>query len=216
VKKGFTIVELLIVIGVLAILMGLVGTAASSALRQGRERRMSAMKQVLQTGVAAYYARNGYWPPKSGELNKLLDGEGSQDNDSPTDLVLLSEEDSTLVFREVVQKSVQSASAPYLDVSGLYVANSSAASSPNTVGLDFKTAIKQGASKGTGQRSKLGLADMAFGYPDARSSRFRRYYVEYNVKGDTVRVLSYADIYNNRWTSPYNVWWRKIIRFDPD
>ena len=39
-KKGFTIVEMLMVIGVLAILMGIVTTAASAAIKQARSRRM--------------------------------------------------------------------------------------------------------------------------------------------------------------------------------
>jgi prepilin-type N-terminal cleavage/methylation domain-containing protein len=61
-KQGFTIVEVLVVIAVLAILMGIVTTAASSAIKQARDRRASAMKVTLQAGLATYYARENKWP----------------------------------------------------------------------------------------------------------------------------------------------------------
>ena len=44
---GFTIVEMLMVIGILAVLMGIVTTAASAAIRQARERRTEASKQII-------------------------------------------------------------------------------------------------------------------------------------------------------------------------
>ena len=53
-KKGFTIVEMLMVIGVLAILMGIVTTAASAAIKQARSRRMVAVQGVIQAGIATY------------------------------------------------------------------------------------------------------------------------------------------------------------------
>ena len=46
-RRGFTIVEMLMVIAVLGILLGIVTTAASSAIRQARVKRAEAMRTVL-------------------------------------------------------------------------------------------------------------------------------------------------------------------------
>ena len=61
-KKGFTIVELLMVVAILAVLLGIVTTAATASIRQARERRTQAVKQTLQNGIAAYRARKDEWP----------------------------------------------------------------------------------------------------------------------------------------------------------
>ena len=63
-KKGFTIVELLMVIAILAVLLGIVTTAATASIRQSRERQAKAMQNTLQGGIAAYRARKGKWPSK--------------------------------------------------------------------------------------------------------------------------------------------------------
>ena len=52
-KKGFTIVELLVVIGVLAVLMTIVVVAASGVQKGGREKRASAMRSALEQAIAA-------------------------------------------------------------------------------------------------------------------------------------------------------------------
>ena len=69
-KKGFTIVELLMVVAVLAVLTGIITTAASSAIKPARARRTDAAQATLQNGIAAYYAQHNYWPPKGGALDK--------------------------------------------------------------------------------------------------------------------------------------------------
>ncbi|MBR0313345.1 MAG: prepilin-type N-terminal cleavage/methylation domain-containing protein, partial [Oscillospiraceae bacterium] len=60
-RNGFTIVEMLMVIGVLAVLTAIVTTAASSAVRQARTRRIEAMRMMVQTGIATYRAQRGHW-----------------------------------------------------------------------------------------------------------------------------------------------------------
>ena len=52
-KKGFTIVELLMVIAILGVLLGIVTTAATASIRQSRERQAKAMQNTLQNGIAA-------------------------------------------------------------------------------------------------------------------------------------------------------------------
>ena len=72
-RRGFTIVELLMVIAVLGVLTGIITTAASSAIRQARSRRAQAIKMVIQNGIATYRAQYNYWPPKGGRLNDWSD-----------------------------------------------------------------------------------------------------------------------------------------------
>ena len=47
-KKGFTIVELLMVVAILATLLGIITTAVFASIRQARDRRAEAMRQTLQ------------------------------------------------------------------------------------------------------------------------------------------------------------------------
>ena len=61
-KKGFTIVELLMVIGIIAVLMGIVTTAASESMKASRSRRADALCTLVQSGLAVYYAQNDEWP----------------------------------------------------------------------------------------------------------------------------------------------------------
>ena len=51
-KKGFTIVELLMVIGIIAVLMGIVTTAASESMKASRGRRADALCTLVQSGLA--------------------------------------------------------------------------------------------------------------------------------------------------------------------
>ncbi|MBQ6915329.1 MAG: type II secretion system protein, partial [Kiritimatiellae bacterium] len=61
-KKGFTLVEMLVVIAVIGILGGIVTTAAVGAIKNGRSKRADAMCVALEQGIAAYYAQEGNWP----------------------------------------------------------------------------------------------------------------------------------------------------------
>ena len=61
-KRAFTIVELLVVIGVIIVLMGIVTTAASESMKASRSRRRDALISLVQAGLAAYYAQNDEWP----------------------------------------------------------------------------------------------------------------------------------------------------------
>ena len=67
-KKGFTIIELLMVVAIMATLLGIITTAVFSSLRQARDRRAEAMRQTIQNGIAAYRQLKDKWP---GELETL-------------------------------------------------------------------------------------------------------------------------------------------------
>lgn len=61
-KKGFTLVEILMVIVVISILSGIVMAASSYMTRLSRSKRLAVTKQVLETAIYRYRAEYGDWP----------------------------------------------------------------------------------------------------------------------------------------------------------
>jgi type IV pilus assembly protein PilA len=61
-EKGFTIVELLIVIVVIGILALLVITTYSGIQQKARNAKRQSDMQALQTQLEAFYSQNGYYP----------------------------------------------------------------------------------------------------------------------------------------------------------
>lgn len=61
-SKGFTIVELLIVIVVIGILATLVVTTYSGIQARARDSKRQADVQALQTQIEGFYATNAYYP----------------------------------------------------------------------------------------------------------------------------------------------------------
>ena len=60
--RGFTLIEILIVVAIIAILAGSVLVGFGPAQRQGRDtRRISDLRQV-QNALGLYYAKCGYYP----------------------------------------------------------------------------------------------------------------------------------------------------------
>ena len=189
-KRAFTIVELLVVIGVIIVLMGIVTTAASESMKASRRRRGDALISLVQAGLAAYYAQNDEWPisfrGKSG--NHKTGGHDVDENQY--DL-------SASEVRECVRKIVESAKEgnPLIDVSGLWVSRGDGESggggekgangSPKRgVGMDFMTAI-HGSRKNA---KKMKLAEMYFGYPDESTGVFTRFGMGYSISADQLTV----------------------------
>lgn len=174
-KRGFTIVELLLVIGVISVLITIVVTAASSVIRSSRSQRTSAMKTVWQSAIATWQAadRDGKWPgvidnlARNGQSKALTQGE-AQD-----------------VFRMIVQKSTGANGKvlPLVDPHGLFVAPNGAKDGV-TMGRPYDE-----AHRGT-SRSKRGLRvnDMEFGYPGVNSGRFYHFNIIYHAASDSVTV----------------------------
>ena len=178
-RKGFTIVEMLMVIAVLGILLGIVTTASSTAIRQARVKRAAAMRTVLQAGLATYYAQKGEWP---GQLKSWCENGPDRQNLRAD---YLTDKQADEVFQKLVDESVKR--SQMLDVSGLFVAEASKANGSNSKaqGMDFRA-----AKLATKKRGKLSTNQLAFGYSEKKTGFFRRYIIKYNFETDSVTVMT--------------------------
>lgn len=200
VKSGFTIVEMLVVVAVIAILAGAITVGVNGMFYKSRLGRAKAMSALLQSALETYYARCNDWP---GALKGLSEGTGANE-----DSILLSDEQADKCFAEVVRISVGPNAKPVLDPSGLFVAKGAnkgctdihrawdAAVKYGVVGSgswkcngrcmrgrDFTEATKRGRS------DRITLDSMNFGYQGPNHGRFCRFRLYYYPKSDTVRVL---------------------------
>ena len=180
-RKGFTIIELMLVIGIIAILIGIVSTAASESLRVARTRRAQAAITVVQTGLAAYHAAKDEWPIdlKSKTANHKAYDTGSFDSN-------IYDLSATEVRQCVYALAAQAKNGnPIIDVTGLWVSRHDGNSTREKVpGMDFMSAIR-----GTRESSrKMKLDEMYFGYPRKSDGGFERFGMGYSMAADTISV----------------------------
>lgn len=180
-KKGFTIVELLLVICIIMVLIGIVVTAASGSVKAARGRRTDALCTLVQAGLAAYYAQYDEWPIDfKGKTRSNNEGGNNQSDDDK--YVLTASEVQTCV-KALVEAA--KAGNPLIDVSGLWVSRQSGESlSQRAVGMNFMDAI-HGTKK---SKDKMKVAQMYFGYPDPSTGYFLRFKMVYSVSTDQLSV----------------------------
>jgi len=191
VRRGFTIVELMMVAGVIIVLMGIVTTAASQSIRASRSRRAEALCSLVQAGFNAYYAQYDKWPGSIGE--RIADGDvGTQgnkegeDGSSDNDKYVLTGSEVRDCVKALVDETKKG--TPVMDVSGLYVSRQDGEMSGDRVkkaaGMDFMSAIH---GTRTSQR-KMTTSEMYYGYPDPTTGYFLRFKVVYSIPTDTFTV----------------------------
>lgn len=66
-RSGFTLVEMLVVISIIALLAGLLFPAVGSAIRTAKRTRARNEVQGLVAAFQAYYTEFGYWPTNTTE-----------------------------------------------------------------------------------------------------------------------------------------------------
>lgn len=73
-KKGFTLVELLVVIGIIAILGAALTAGFSGATKMAQKTRGQELVSAVATALTSIYQKSGQWP------KPILDGNGANEN----------------------------------------------------------------------------------------------------------------------------------------
>ena len=175
-KKGFTIIELLMVVAVLAVLLGIITTAVFASLRQARGRRAEAMRQTLQNGIVAYRQLKDRWP---GKLEDLAE-------DPPQSrgaVITLNTSEYDNVVQELLKVSVgKTVKNRVMDPVGLLIMGSSG-SEGRSSGVDFRSA----AQKNGPYAKRMSTSEMTVVYQGGNGKAYR-YKIDYNTETDSVTV----------------------------
>ena len=174
-KRGFTIVEMLAVVGVIAVLISIIATAASGSIRSSRSRRAEVMRSALEQAIAAFYAKEGKWPSK---IEEKVNTDGDEDT------IEFRGSDADNIFQEVVGKGFGKGGSKsmLIDASALYVCDVGSANSEKARGYEFAEVMGKNA------KHRIDISQMAFGYQESDKGWFRRFYVIYNCRTDAATV----------------------------
>lgn len=176
-RRGFTIVELMMVVAIIGVLMGIVMSIATGAIRSARTKRTEVMRAMLESAIATYYAQdpNGKWPDQIDTFAK--NGESA----------VLSESAAQEVFRKIVKRSTgrDGNISPLIDPTGLFVARSGIRDGKGG-GFGYDE-----ARRGDGRnRQPIGPDQMVFGYQGKLTGRFHRFNIIYHAQSDSVKVTT--------------------------
>lgn len=163
-RAGFTILELLVVISIMAVIATLATGAVVKAIRQGRVRRVEASCRALEMALMNYRAQEGKWSFKRSDLVQQTDNRNKY---------WAHGENNKKVFKDLYQANGQEIA--YLDASALLALQGGQR-------VPLRVAIQEGDS------------DVALIYPDPNeTSKTRFYCVEYRVETDSVVVHTQTD-----------------------
>ena len=200
------------VVGIMAILLGIVTTAASESIKAARTRKADAVCALVQAGFAAYYAQKGEWPGtvgakiengsiRAGENQNTQTGDNQYTSDPNVYVLTRTEIDECL--RDMVGETKKR--RPVMDISGLYVSKDEGRWGQVCFGVDFMQAAsisgmkeaKSSLVRATGGR-RLKVSQMHFGYPDPKTGHFRHFKVVYSIPSDTFTVSKMESSHDDR------------------
>jgi len=108
-RRGFTILELLMVISIMAVIATFATGAALKSIKNSRSKRADTMRQVLEMAIINYRAQENEWPFKIADLEQ---------DKTDSNIYWAKGAKNAIVFR----KLLTSTSTVYLDGSGLMTA----------------------------------------------------------------------------------------------
>jgi prepilin-type N-terminal cleavage/methylation domain-containing protein len=160
-KKGFTLVELMMVMVVMALIASLATGAAVKSIKQAKEQRINATRGALEMALMNYRAYEGNWP--------TLEGDGSDSTNR-----VFKGKDNAQAFAPLLESTKK----VYLDPSGLLTKPEAAAVKKKPV-LSVREALENG----------IPAKSCPIGYtnPD-KGSEFKYFTVRINLEYDTVKV----------------------------
>lgn len=183
------------VVGIIAVLMGIVTTAASTSMRSARTQKAKAACAIVQAGLATYREQKGEWPVSL--PTERTNTEGVNGKNDPDKVVLTGSE-----VRQCVKALVDEAKLnnPMMDISGLFVSRSDGEPQGGANGVGGGGANKSRVKSAYGMdffdavhgtkrsKKKMKVAEMYFGYPDPETGYFVRFKMVYSVPGDVITV----------------------------
>lgn len=178
-RRGFTLIELMMVISILAILVTIVVTSVSGSIKSARAQRTSAVCSMVQTGLATYYAQYDKWPDPLG--SRVENGSFNERDDS---YELTGDEVRKMVFALVKETKEGN---PMIDVSALIVSRTNGERGSKGKAMDFFQAVHGSTDKEYNHR--MSASDMYFGYADKDSGYFRRFKMVYSIPADQLSVM---------------------------
>jgi len=181
-KPGFTIVELMMVIAVLAVLITITTSSVVGAMKRARSQRAEALCVVVREGLSTYYAQKGEWPW----------GEKAADHNDGYYWLTESEvkEAIFLLVKEAHDHN------PMMDISGLFVSRLSGAPGTKNFGTDFMTAVK-GSKQ---HRERTPASQLNYGYPETSHGYFRRFVIKFSPVSDKIIVRRFTESEENSRT----------------
>ena len=165
-RRGFTILELLVVISIMAVIATLVTGAAIKAIKQSRNKRVEATRKAREMALVNYRAQENEWPFKTD------DGGGDLEKDTQdVDARLWAHgADNLRVFKKLYENAGIAGKTVYIDASAVMVEAGGRR-------MTLKAALDSGRSD----------ARLGFPSPDDQS-KFAYYCVCYNPATQSVSV----------------------------
>ena len=82
-RKGFTLIELIVVIAIIAILAAIIAPNAFKAIEKGKISSTIADCRSIKTAAMAYYADTGVWPADGATTNGFVTDDNTDGWDGP-------------------------------------------------------------------------------------------------------------------------------------